>query len=397
MKRTHIRSLIVAATLSLAASLAACGGGGGGGGGTIPPPATTATPAVAPTYTVSGAVSQIPSDAYGPTTIGSQTYASADAASTTPLANATVVIGPAPVVGATLPALLPAGDVATTTNASGAFTVTLTIAPAVPLSVEAFVVPAQNLSGFTPPATGYYVEVFASNADGKSGGIPIPLHGFFAQSLTLMLHVTSPSAAYLGKPFQARELLPAVAGVLSRARQEWALAAEESDDPDAAAEANALAQLNSDRATNAGVGPLTFDESAEEVARLHVSDEVAHQYGCHYDRHNVGPSSRYLAAGGMGLTGEGLGYILSATTVDQGFAGTESGFLAEKTQSPPGGHYANLVDSAHVWAGLAASVATGVTNVDYELVTANAQDSVVGASGYPATGVCPAGTVVNNS
>jgi uncharacterized protein YkwD len=352
MKRTHIRSLIVAATLSLAA----CGGGGGGGGGTIPPPAT-ATPAAAPTYTVSGTVSQIPSDAYGPTTIGSQTYASADAASTTPLANATVVIGPAPVVSATLPALLPAGDVAATTNASGAFTVTLTIAPAVPLSVEPFVVPAQNLSGFTPPATGYYVEVFASNADGKSGGIPIPLHGFFAQSLTLTLHVTSPSAA----------------------------------------EANALAQLNSDRATNAGVGPLSFDESAEEVARLHVSDEVAHQYGCHYDQHNVGPSSRYLAAGGMGLTGEGLGYILSATTADQGFAGTESGFLAEKTQSPPGGHYANLVDSAHVWAGLAASVATGVTNVDYELVTPNAQDSVVGASGYPATGVCPAGTVVNNS
>ena len=43
-------------------------------------------------------------------------------------------------------------------------------------------------------------------------------------------------AAYLVKPFQARELLPAVAGVLSRARQEWALAAEESRHPDAAAE-----------------------------------------------------------------------------------------------------------------------------------------------------------------
>jgi two-component system, response regulator PdtaR len=43
-------------------------------------------------------------------------------------------------------------------------------------------------------------------------------------------------AAYLVKPFQARELLPAVAGVLSRARQEWALAAEESENPDAAAE-----------------------------------------------------------------------------------------------------------------------------------------------------------------
>jgi AmiR/NasT family two-component response regulator len=43
-------------------------------------------------------------------------------------------------------------------------------------------------------------------------------------------------AAYLVKPFQARELLPAVADVLSRARQEWAIAAEESDEPSAAAE-----------------------------------------------------------------------------------------------------------------------------------------------------------------
>ena len=43
-------------------------------------------------------------------------------------------------------------------------------------------------------------------------------------------------SAYLVKPFQARELLPAVADVLSRARQEWAIAAEESKEPAAAAE-----------------------------------------------------------------------------------------------------------------------------------------------------------------
>jgi AmiR/NasT family two-component response regulator len=43
-------------------------------------------------------------------------------------------------------------------------------------------------------------------------------------------------AAYLVKPFQARELLPAIAGVLSRARQEWAIAAEESKGPASAAE-----------------------------------------------------------------------------------------------------------------------------------------------------------------
>jgi two-component system, response regulator PdtaR len=43
-------------------------------------------------------------------------------------------------------------------------------------------------------------------------------------------------SAYLVKPFQARELLPAVADVLSRARQEWAIAAEESNEPGVAAE-----------------------------------------------------------------------------------------------------------------------------------------------------------------
>jgi two-component system, response regulator PdtaR len=43
-------------------------------------------------------------------------------------------------------------------------------------------------------------------------------------------------AAYLVKPFQARELLPAVADVLARARQEWAIAAEEARDPAGGAE-----------------------------------------------------------------------------------------------------------------------------------------------------------------
>lgn len=43
-------------------------------------------------------------------------------------------------------------------------------------------------------------------------------------------------SAYLVKPFQARELLPAVADVLSRARQEWAIAAEESRDATVGAE-----------------------------------------------------------------------------------------------------------------------------------------------------------------
>src|SRR6202041_5444 len=37
-------------------------------------------------------------------------------------------------------------------------------------------------------------------------------------------------AAYLVKPFQAREILPAIADVLAKARQEWAIDAEASED-----------------------------------------------------------------------------------------------------------------------------------------------------------------------
>src|SRR5476649_2880593 len=80
--------------------LAGCGGGGGSGPGPIAtatptPPVQTATPVA---QVVQGTVLQIPVDAYGPvtmtTTAGtSASYGSANASSTTPLANATVVIG----------------------------------------------------------------------------------------------------------------------------------------------------------------------------------------------------------------------------------------------------------------------------------------------------------------
>ncbi len=36
-------------------------------------------------------------------------------------------------------------------------------------------------------------------------------------------------SAYLIKPFQPRELLPAIAGILARARQDWAIAADEAE------------------------------------------------------------------------------------------------------------------------------------------------------------------------
>jgi uncharacterized protein YkwD len=340
-------------------TLAACGGGAGGissAGGTSAIATPSASPTTPPGVTVAGSVVALPVDAYGPAAIAGVTYASADASQTAPLANATVIVGPVPITGATPPAQLPAGDVAVMTNANGAFALTPAIAPAAASSAEPFVVPPDNLSGLTPPAAGYYVEVFAAGTDGKSAGAPLPLHRFVAVSTNIVLHVSSASTA----------------------------------------EAGALTAVNADRAAN-GAGPLIFDESAEEAARLHANDESSANYTCHYDTKNVGPSSRYIAAGAIGLTGENLALVSGTGAVAFGYA--ESAFLAEKMSTPPGGHYLDLVDTAHLWAGLATVVASSSTfaNVDYELVTPNADDVIVGASGYPVATFCPAGTVVNNS
>jgi hypothetical protein len=351
--------------LATVAVLAACGGGGGSSPAPAPPANATPTPTPAATkspqsYTVAGTVVQIPSDAYGPTTIDGVTYQSADATQTTPLNGATVIVGPVPIVGATAPASLPAGDVATTTNASGAFTATLAVAPAAPSNAEPFVVPPDNLSGVTPPATGYYVQVFGAGTDGLSAGAPIPLHRFLATSSAIQLRITTATAA----------------------------------------EAMALAAVNSDRASNAGAGALAFDEAEEEIARLHASDESsATTYSCHYDTRNVGPSSRYLAGGGVGLTAENLSFDQAGSAI-AAFAVAEAAFVGEKTESPPGGHYTNLVDVSHDWAGLAAAQSVeypGFWNVDYELVTPSAQGAGEGVAGYPISGSCPSGTVVNES
>jgi uncharacterized protein YkwD len=354
-----------------AAALLAAVGCGGGGGGTSPSPSvSTTTPpsgGTTPTPTstastgsgnVAGTVVQIPSDAYGPATIAGVTYQSADITTTTPLVGAMVIIGPVPIVGATAPATLPTGDVSATTNASGAFSASVSVAPAAPATSEPFLIPADNLTGFTPPATGYYIQVFGASADGQTAGTLLPLHRFVASGTSIALHVSTISAA----------------------------------------EAGALVAVNSDRATN-GAGALTFDEQAEEAARLHANDMAAQGYLCHYDTHNVGPASRYLQAGAIGLTGESLEDDIAANAT-VAFQVAESTFMAEKTQSPPGSHYTNNVDVAHLWAGLAAvpsAVFGGNFVVDYELVTPSGQDAVAGATGYTNAGLCPPGTAVNNS
>lgn len=347
--------------------LAACGGGGGGAR-PAPPETSSSTPSATPaptptpthvpqTYPVAGTVVQIPVDAYGPATIDGVTYQSADADQTTPLAGAAVIIGPVPIVGATVPPTLPTGDVAATTNANGAFTITLTVAPAAPSSAEPFVIPPQNLSGTIPPSTGYYVQVFGVGTDGVSAGMLLPLHRFLVASTSLSLRVTTASPA----------------------------------------EATALANVNSDRASNAGAGPLIFDEEEEEVARLHASDEATNNYTCHYDLRNVGPSSRYLAVGGIGLTAENIESGGIDGSASAAFAQAEGAFLSEKSSTGP--HYLNLVDATHNWLGLAAlpmSSLSGYWEVDYDFGTSDDLGAAAAASGYTSA-LCPAGIVVNDS
>jgi uncharacterized protein YkwD len=301
-------------------------------------------------------VVQIPSDAYGPTTIDGVTYASADAGQTTPLVGATVIVGPVPIVGATAPAVLPAGDVAMTSGASGAFSGSVSVAPSAPLSQEPFVVPSLNLSGIATPASGYYVEVFGAGSDAVSPGASIPVHRFMNAQSPLAIHVST-----LGS-----------------------------------AESAALLQVNSDRQSYAGVAPLVFDEIAEETARLHATDETNNNYFCHYDLHNVGPASRYLAASGLGETGENLAATTGATSA-LGFSYAEDGFLSERSTNPQGGHYLNLIDSTHAWAGLAATVFAGGVQVDYELISPSGVDPTFAVSGYETGTGCGGFIEVNNS
>jgi hypothetical protein len=115
-------------------------------------------------------------------------------------------------------------------------------------------------------------------------------------------------------------------------------------------------------------------------------------------RRSPTPSSRYLAAGGIGLSGEGVG-IATASSATAAFESIESAFLSEKTASPAGAHFTNLADPSHVWAGLAAAGPDALPfnfNVDFELITPSAAGSTGGASGYTAAG-CPPGIVDNNS
>ena len=113
MLRKPQRNLIVAATLSFGAALAACGGGGGSSGGGGVPPTSTPTPTVAP-LAAQGSVRDL----------GAQRFAGDGGAAGAAIASATVVVGSTLIVGATPPPTLPSGDAKATTAADGTYTVT---------------------------------------------------------------------------------------------------------------------------------------------------------------------------------------------------------------------------------------------------------------------------------
>jgi hypothetical protein len=237
-----------------------------------------------------------------------------------------------------------------------------------PIASEPFVVPPNNILDVLPAAAGYYIEVFAAGSDGMSAGTILPIHRFVSGGSPLSLSTSTIASS----------------------------------------EAAALAAINWDRGAN-NAPALIFDATTEAVARAHATDEASRSSGayyCHYDTRNVGPSSRYLAAGGIGLTGENLAFPGSGvTTATAAFRDAESSFLSEKSAMPPGGHFVNLVDASHVWAGLAAVgvpltdavFSGGFYAVDYELVSPDPRSSTIASAGYPVAVTCPPGTVVNGS
>jgi uncharacterized protein YkwD len=351
MMTTTLRPLFAAAALSSVAFFAGCGGGGGsssGGGGIPATPQPTPTATATPSgFTVAGSVVQIPVDAYGPVTIGGTTFQSANATPTTALAGATVIVGPVPVNGATPPATIPSGDQVATTKADGTFSVTLAVGPAAPGANDGFVTPSNNVANIQPPATGYYVEVFGAGADGQTSGKLVPYHGFRAVAAGSVgaFRVTTTSAT----------------------------------------EAAFLVLVNGDRA-KAGSPAVAFDESAEEIARLHAADEgISPVYYCHYDRANRGPNTRYAATGALGLTTENLAGVP--------YAAAEAQVEAE---APSGGHYLAMINPQAVWVGLSDVVGSDTNHyVDQEFV--QLATSFTSGALYSTAGSCPAGTTANGS
>ena len=328
----------------------------------IPTPSPTPSPTVAP-QSVSGSVIAIPQGAYGP-----------NATSTGILANATVVIGSTPVLGATAPPAAPAGDIIVATSSSGTFTATPLVGPAAQTSPVTVLSPGTTA---TRPALGYYVSIFAPGTDGKSAGVSVPLHTFVAVGSGLTFRVTTTSND----------------------------------------EAAFLAKVNSDRASQAGLTtPLIFDELSVEAARQHVAEmqntamSTLAPFMCHYNPQNVGPLTRFALLGALGSSQENINGFAHAAqnanstpqtepTATQIWQGAEAAWVGEKATNGP--HWAALSRVNAAWVGLAVGTNSTLSGTNY--IYQGVADLEIVAPGdnsafynYPNTG-CPAGITANNS
>jgi uncharacterized protein YkwD len=356
-KQRTLSTTLGAAALAASALLVACGGSGNssqlGGGPAFSVVSTGGGPSASPTptpipgpVTVTGSVVSIPVTGFGAN------------APQTPLGNAVVVIGPTLVTGATAPPVAPGGDVMVTTTAAGTYSATVATGPAASLSSQAtYVHPPNDLSGFAPPAVGYYISVFAPGADGKSAGAPLPVHAFSGLSAGTVMTTQRVTTASID-------------------------------------EANFLTLVNHDRTTANGLAlPMVFDENAEEAARAHVAEEAAGQFYCHYNAQNIGPGSRFLGLGAIGQDDENIGKT-SGQDAPGSYTQTEAAFMSEAATN--GGHYTNIIDSTHAWAGVTTLVSGPTAQfVDQEFVSPNGIAPFV----YPnfAGSACPPGVQPNNS
>ena len=333
MRLTQILAL---SSVALAASLAACGGGGGGSSGGGLPPTPTPTPTATPitTAAVAGRVTDCQWPTAPSTTVLSCTAGVA-------IAGATVIIGPTLVTGATPPPTVPAGDVSTTTAADGTYA--FANAPS-----------TGNVYVSVHPASGdAHVSLHAQLGMSFNSGTPPNPVPAIGRTTTLTFSLATPApeeAAWLNSP-------------CGGPNPYWTQRGQNIP----------ICGMNADRG-NAGVAALIFDEYALEVAR-NWSNIVATTPWINDPPNTTvpatnaanSPAALYAYRGGnfaqQGRVIFAPGPITNATYLDG-----EAGFESEET-SPPGPHWAAIVNASYGWVGLARfPCSTSCPNQGYEYI-----------------------------
>lgn len=277
--------------------LSACGGGGGSPAFPSGPSGGVSTPTSISTLNATGSVLDL----------GAQRYAGDGGTPGAAIDGATVVVGPTLINGATPPPSLPSGDALATTSASGVFTV----------------------SGFSGTGT-TYVEVFPASGDSH-----VSLHALanISAGSIRKLFLYAPNATEIAE----------------------------------------LAQINSDRTTN-GANPVIFDEIAIETARASADFKATNGYYQHCvpaslcvvttSYPTTAPASfaaQYVSPDDLYSYLQGAVRQVAASNATENFvpgppgitwAQADATFMAEKTSSPQGLHYLNIVNGSHTWTGI---------------------------------------------